>query len=328
MRKTWFQYKLINLTGAESDFYGTPGDDDHSDGELFPSQSSHDLQQSNGEVHQYPSSGPDAYRSVSSDNHRYSMELPPPSPGNPPPSARPFLPPGATNFGQSGYTPSPSTSQRNSYRLSYTPGQAMTPSGTMRQFPPSAFVDPAAGTPLGSNGLPIPADAASSSSYHGHMRRASSEEMGGRTFGAAQRNSSLTSFAPPPAPWMRTESWHESELSVSSGARNGGALTPRKRSAMPSTLIKGPVEKPWLNKKDPWERASWWITVLLFIVGILSAAVLCFFGYREIPHLGNICLVMADNFDNLDTSNTWTRDVELGGLRNGDFAMCVCFGGP
>ena len=243
----------------------------------------------------------------------------------PPNSAKSFLPPGATNFGPNGYTPSPSTSQRNSYRLSYTP---MTPGGTMRQFPPSAFVDPAAGMSLGPNGLPVLADSASSSSHHGPTRRASSDEIGGRTFGAAQRNSSLTSFAPPPAPWMRTESWHDSETSDSTGVRNGGTLTPKKRSAMPSTLIKGPVEKPWLKKKDPWERASWWITVLLFIVGILAAAVLCFFGYREVPHLGNICLVMADDFDGLDTSNTWTRDVELGGLRNGDFAMYVCFGGP
>lgn len=250
---------------------------------------------------------------MSSDHHRYSMDLPPPSPGIPPNSAKPFLPPGATNLAPSGYTSSPSPSQRNSYRLSYTapPNQAqvLTPGGTQRQFPPSAYVDPSAGTPL---------DSVSTSS-HNQTRRMSSDEMGRSTFGAAQRNSSMTSFAPPPAPWMRTESLHGSDFSVSSG-RNG-TLTPRKRAAAPSTLIRGPVEKPWLAKKDPWERASWWITFILFIVGIGAAAVLCFFGFREVPKLGNTCLVMADNFDNLDTSGTWTRVVELGGLRTGDFAM-------
>lgn len=153
------------------------------------------------------------------------------------------------------------------------------------------------------------------------MRRASTDEMGQRTFGAAQRNSSMTSFAPPPAPWMRTESWHDSQISVSSGAR-GGTLTPRKRSALPSTLVKEPIEKPWLKKNDPWERVSWWMVVVLFFLGVAGSAVLCFFAYKDIPRLGNICLVMSDDFNGLDT-NTWTRDVELGGLRTGDFAMCV-----
>lgn len=152
------------------------------------------------------------------------------------------------------------------------------------------------------------------------MRRASTDEMGQRTFGAAQRNSSMTSFAPPPAPWMRTESWHDSQLSVSDGIRSS-TLTPRKRSALPSTLVKEPIEKPWLQKKDPWERVSWWMVIFLFFLGIAASAILCFFAYKDIPRLGNLCLVMSDDFNSLDTSSTWTRTVDLGGLRTGDFAM-------
>ena len=306
---------IVSL-GGESDFYGTPNDDENSDGELFPSLSSHNdiPHHSQSEQNHYGSAGD---RSVPNDR-RHSIELPVPSPGIPA-SARPFLPPGAAN----GYTPSPSTSRPNSYRLSYTSPTNQPSSSTQRAFPPSAFVDPAAGAPLGPNGQPVP-DFSAPSSQHSHItRRASTEEMGQRTFGAAQRNSSITSFAPPPAPWMRTESWHDSDLSVSSGARNGGILTPRKRSALPSTLVKEPIEKPWTKKKDPWDRISWWIVLVLFILGIGASAVLCFFAYKDIPHLGNICLVMSDDFNDLDTSNTWTRDVNLGGLRDGDFAMCV-----
>jgi hypothetical protein len=306
-------------TGGESDFYGTPNDDEHSDGELFPSQSSHnDIQQSQSEQNHYGSAA-DTYRSVTNDR-RFSLDLPPSSPGIPA-SARPFLPPGAANTAPNGYTPSPS--RPNSYRLSYTTPTNQPSSSGQRTFPPSAFVDPAAGAPLGPNGQPIPDLSASSSQLSHNMRRASTDELGQRTFGAAQRNSSITSFAPPPAPWMRTESWHDSQLSVSSGARNGGSLTPRKRSALPSTLVKEPIEKPWTRKKDPWDRISWWIVLVLFILGIGAAAVLCFFAYKDIPRLGKLCPVMSDDFNDFDTSNTWTRDVNLGGLRNGDFAMCV-----
>ena len=35
---------------------------------------------------------------------------------------------------------------------------------------------------------------------------------------------------------------------------------------------------------------------------------------RNVQKLGNLCLVMEDNFDTLDLQNTWTRDVNLGGF--------------
>lgn len=316
------------MAGGDGDFYGNHNDED-SDGELFPSQSSHSnpLVAQSGEHQQiqqsaqYASSSADAYRSVPTNDPRHSTDLTPPSPGIPQ-SARPLLPPGAArSLDGHGYS---SSSRPQSYRLSFQGPPAPLTGGSMggRAFPPSAFIDPAAGMTIGPNGQPVPDSAASSYTSHTMRRAVSTDDLGNRvsSFGPAQRNSSITSFAPPPAPWLRTESWHNSQVSISTGAR-GGVLTPRKRSALPSTLIKEPVEKPWLEKRDPWERASWWITFALFVLGVLAAAVLCFFGYRDIPHLGKICMVMNDNFDGLDLSNTWTRQVELGGLRNGDFAM-------
>ncbi|KAG8848051.1 hypothetical protein FRB91_011226 [Serendipita sp. 411] len=336
------------MAGGEADFYGNQNDDDHSDGEdLFPSHSSHTQPNQQIEHDNYGGSAADAYRSIPTtehhlNNNRFSVDLS----SNVPASARPLLHPSQHNPGgtlpsspvtpgmpmsmpTNGYSSSPNASRPTSYRLSYTGPPAPltgnsinagagagTPGGTGgRAFPPSAFVDPSAGQGI---------QETSASSYASHtMRRASTDEMGQR-FGPAQRNSSLLSFAPPPAPWMRTESWHESQASLSTGVRNGGSpgtLTPRKRSALPSTLIKEPIEKPWLEKGDPWERASWWITVGLFIVGVLGSAVLCFFAYRDIPRLGRICPVMDDHFDGLDLSSKWSREVTLGGLRNGDFAM-------
>jgi hypothetical protein len=136
-----------------------------------------------------------------------------------------------------------------------------------------------------------------------------------RNSNAANRASSTTSFAPPPAPWMPSES----RVSMAStGARD--TITPKKRPPHPSALLKGPIEKPWLTKKDPWATASWWITVGLFFLGVAGSAVLVFFGIRTTPKLGKICQVMHDDFNSLDTS-LWQLESELGGFGNGEFEM-------
>lgn len=82
-------------------------------------------------------------------------------------------------------------------------------------------------------------------------------------------------------------------------------------------------EKPWLKQRDCRDRASWWLTFFAMFIGIGGAAVLCFFGYTSVHLLkdSDICIVMDENFDDLDLTTRWQRDVELGGFGNGEFQM-------
>ena len=244
-----------------------------------------------------------------------------PSPPHSPRTSRPFP------SGHSGHILSPSQSRSSLYRFAYpanTANPANNPSytHTSRAFPPSAFVDPAAAQLLAPapNGQPIYYTEQSpppSVTGHGSVYYPMSVDETGvyRTSNAANRASSMTSFAPPPAPWMPSES----RVSMaSSGARD--TMTPKKRPPHPSALLRRPIEKPWLTKKDPWATASWWITVGLFFLGVAGSAVLVFFGVWNAPKLGKICQVMHDDFNSLDTS-LWQLESELGGFGNGEFEM-------
>ncbi|KAF8509095.1 hypothetical protein JB92DRAFT_2948891 [Gautieria morchelliformis] len=114
---------------------------------------------------------------------------------------------------------------------------------------------------------------------------------------------------------------------------------------MPTTLLRGPVDKPWMEPTKEWGwrkgkegeaklrvkselrgRASWWITVLTACLGPIASAYICYLGWIDTPVLNdaNLCLIMEDNFDtfSVDTPGaTWMREVDLGGFGNGDFEM-------
>ncbi|KZV93954.1 concanavalin A-like lectin/glucanase [Exidia glandulosa HHB12029] len=83
-----------------------------------------------------------------------------------------------------------------------------------------------------------------------------------------------------------------------------------------------PLPKPWLEVPDPRVRTSWWITVFLALVGVGLSALLVFNGIRTLPRIGNVCLVLDEEFDgpSLDTS-IWTREVNMDGFGNGEFEM-------
>ncbi|EJD44855.1 concanavalin A-like lectin/glucanase [Auricularia subglabra TFB-10046 SS5] len=88
-----------------------------------------------------------------------------------------------------------------------------------------------------------------------------------------------------------------------------------------SHLLTGPVDKPWLAKKDRWLQASWWVTVVLWFAGVAAAAVLCFFAYTNVPHLpNNLCLVMNEQFSSgqID-SGKWNHEISVSGFGNGGF---------
>ncbi|KAH9927697.1 concanavalin A-like lectin/glucanase domain-containing protein [Fomitopsis serialis] len=86
-------------------------------------------------------------------------------------------------------------------------------------------------------------------------------------------------------------------------------------------MLTGEVEKPWITDKDVYVRISWWLTWTVAMLGVVGGAIRCYFGWRNVPRVGNLCLIMEDDFNTFDLQNTWTRDVEMGGFGNGEFEM-------
>jgi hypothetical protein len=79
-------------------------------------------------------------------------------------------------------------------------------------------------------------------------------------------------------------------------------------------MLSGEISKPWMGKKDKAARISYFLTYSMLLLGIALAALRCYTGWRSVPLLGKLCLVMEDDFNSnsLDTSN-WMFEVDLGG---------------
>lgn len=83
---------------------------------------------------------------------------------------------------------------------------------------------------------------------------------------------------------------------------------------MRSSMLMGAIEKPWLSEKDRMISISHWIVYFIAFLGIAGSAIRCYFAYVQTPVLGNVCLVMEDNFDTFDTDNKWMREVSMSGF--------------
>ena len=93
--------------------------------------------------------------------------------------------------------------------------------------------------------------------------------------------------------------------------------TSKARHRFKSRLITGPVEKPWLNEKDPREK---WVTILPLmgiLVGCGIAAYLGYSGWASVE-THKFCLVYQDDFTTFRT-DIWTHEVQVGGFGNGEF---------
>jgi len=88
----------------------------------------------------------------------------------------------------------------------------------------------------------------------------------------------------------------------------------------PSTMLTGAIEKPWKSMNNSQLRWAYWITYAAATFGIIAGALRCYFGWKNVPRLGNLCQVMEDNFETLNL-DIWSRDVDLGGFGNGEFEM-------
>ena len=97
------------------------------------------------------------------------------------------------------------------------------------------------------------------------------------------------------------------------GNRGTRSRLPRRKPPA-STMLSGEITKPWMGKKDKAARISYFLTYSMLVLGIAAAALRCYFGYRSVPLVGKLCLVMEDDFNNdsLDT-DVWMYEVDLGG---------------
>ncbi|KAG0698422.1 glycoside hydrolase family 16 protein [Suillus ampliporus] len=142
------------------------------------------------------------------------------------------------------------------------------------------------------------------------------------------RASSTTTFRSPfQSPASRPSSyWSPPPLPPISASPSVVALPLPQKKPLTSTRLKSKLtkdDKPWLAKKRRCETASWWVTFLAMMLGILAAAALCFEGYKSVNILtdSQLCLVMQDDFTGSLDSDNWSLDVELGGYGNGEFEM-------
>lgn len=91
------------------------------------------------------------------------------------------------------------------------------------------------------------------------------------------------------------------------------AAKPPLKSTKPSTMLTGEIEKPWKSKNNSQMRFAYWITYAAAALGIVAGFLRCYFGWRGVPRLGNICQVMVDEFETLNT-DIWSHDIDLGGF--------------
>ncbi|KAA1470751.1 glycoside hydrolase family 16 protein [Dentipellis sp. KUC8613] len=105
---------------------------------------------------------------------------------------------------------------------------------------------------------------------------------------------------------------------------NGTGLRARiKKSRPASTMLTGEIHKPWMEKKDSSMRIAYFITYAVMTLGLVGTALRCYFGWKSVQLLGNLCLVLDDEFSSseLNTESVWFREADMGGFGNGEFEM-------
>ncbi|KAI0036401.1 concanavalin A-like lectin/glucanase domain-containing protein [Vararia minispora EC-137] len=146
------------------------------------------------------------------------------------------------------------------------------------------------------------------------------------------RASTASFRAPFLSPASRPSSAFWSPPAPSVGSATGSSTPlPGPKPPLPSTLLAEKLrqeDKPWLRERDRRSRASYWVTVAVFLLGIAGAAALSWQGWVQgggamIPD-SQLCSVFQDDFSSLDVDNSgskWTRNVSLGGFGNNEFEM-------
>jgi hypothetical protein len=139
------------------------------------------------------------------------------------------------------------------------------------------------------------------------------------SYAALPHTGHLTSTYPPSLSYMPNSPY-------------GSGVSPYKpklgKAPMPSSRLAEKLtkeDKPWMTKKEPRQRISYWLTLSMVVIGIACSAIVIYFGWIGVRQIKDdqLCLVLEDNFNSLDLTSTWTRDVELGGFGNGEFQIAT-----
>lgn len=142
--------------------------------------------------------------------------------------------------------------------------------------------------------------------------------------------SSASGPAPRPGLGSRTSTMRDSFMSPAPMPRRPTAAMPSasrfslaapRSKRLKSTMLSGTIEKPWTTEKDVQGRLAYWITYFVAALGIAGGVLRCYFAWKDVPRVGNLCLVMQDDFNTFDTDHTWFREVDMGGFGNGEFEM-------
>jgi beta-glucanase (GH16 family) len=106
---------------------------------------------------------------------------------------------------------------------------------------------------------------------------------------------------------------------------------PKSKPPLPSTALTQPLQlddKPWLKRTQPGTISSYFITLLLILLGAIAAVFIVFVGYLSVPLLDdkNLCMVLDEQFSagSLDQS-VWNYDVQLGSSNQDGFQMSTKF---
>ncbi len=85
-------------------------------------------------------------------------------------------------------------------------------------------------------------------------------------------------------------------------------IAPRRKSTALTEEAMQQLEKPWLGKRDVREYISWVLTwsMMLFCAG--AAAVMCLLDARKVQMMGDLCLVLHDDFDNGLNRDIWFHE--------------------
>ncbi|TFK38507.1 GH16 beta-1,3-glucan recognition protein [Crucibulum laeve] len=114
-------------------------------------------------------------------------------------------------------------------------------------------------------------------------------------------------------------------LTMYSAAQPAAARVQRERPKSTMLTSTSSLHKPWMTERDPYSRLAYFLTYGVMLLGVAAGVIRCYTGWQDVPLLGNLCLVMDENFDTdegvFGDNGKFFREVDMSGFGNGEFEM-------